>query len=174
MSFRFEIKGIDAAVKRADKLATTLKRDIQDELNEFAADVAKMAKRLAPADEGRLRNSIAPVFGTVNQLQASIVVTVIYAAFMEFGTRKFAAQYVATLPPDWQRYASTFRGSGGSFDEFLLAIQGWVKRHGIDDAAAYPITLKILREGLRPRPFLYPSIQQHVPLLTKRLKALVA
>jgi hypothetical protein len=172
MSFRIEMKGLDATVKKVESLAANLKRDIQDELNAFAIEVSSTAKRLAPADEGHLRGAINPVFGT--NLEASIVVTVVYAAFMEFGTRKFAAQYVATLPADWQRYAATFKGrGGGDFDQFLKAIMAWVKRKGIDDAAAYPIAMKILREGVRPRPYLYPAIQQHLPELKTRLKAII-
>lgn len=170
MAVGFQVTGLDAAIKRSEHLAATLKRDVQDELNAFAFEVEGTAKQLAPADEGRLRNAISAVPGNGN-LEASIVATVGYAAFMEFGTRKFAAAYVATLPPDWQSYAATFKGqSSGNFDSFLLAIIGWVKRKGIENKAAYPIALSILRNGIRERPFLYPAVNQHKPELTNRLK----
>lgn len=133
MAFGFEIKGIDVAIKKLNNAANTLIQDAQDLLNEFVSNVASAAKRLAPGDEGHLRGAIAPIYVTGKNLEASVVAAVVYAAFMEFGTRKFAAVYVATLPADWQTYAATFRGQtgGGTFDEFLLAIMQWVKRKGI-------------------------------------------
>lgn len=175
MALKLEIKGLDATIKRVNNLANNIKRDAQDELNSFADEVSKTAKKLAPADEGRLRNAINPVHGNGN-LEASVVAATVYAAFMEFGTRKFAAAYVATLPADWQQYAATFKGQTGSgtFDDFIKAIMAWVKRKGIDNDAAYPIALSILRIGIRPRPFLYPAIQQHLPELRKHLKSLLA
>lgn len=173
MAFKLEIKGLDTTIRRVEGLARSVRQDAQDELNAFADDVSRTAKRLAPGDEGRLRGAINPIHGTGN-LEASVVAAVVYAAFMEFGTRKFAAIYVATLPADWQAYAATFKGgAGGNFNEFLKAVMAWVKRKGIDNAAAYPIALKILREGVRPQPFLYPAIQQHLPELWARLKALL-
>lgn len=175
MAFRLEIKGLDATIKRVDKPADNIRQDAQDLLNEFVANVATTAKRLAPGDEGHLRGAINPVFGSGN-LEASVIVTVVYAAFMEFGTRKFAAAYVATLPSDWSTYAGTFQGqhTDGTFDQFIKAIMAWVKRKGIDDKAAWPIALKILREGVRPQPFLYPAVQQHLPELRKQFKLLMA
>jgi hypothetical protein len=98
----------------------------------------------------------------------------IYAAFLEFGTRKYAAQYVASLPADWKSYAATFKGSsGGSFDELLKAIMGWVKRKGIDSDAAYPIALKIIREGIKPKPFLYPAINANLKQLQDDLNNVI-
>lgn len=173
MAIKLEIKGLDATVKRVGKLAEEIKRDTQDLLNEFVSLVARTAVLLAPADEGNLRNAIKAVRGNGN-LEASVVVTVVYAAFMEFGTRKFAAIYVATLPPDWASYAATFRTKGdGDFDQFLKAIMAWVKRKGISDKAAYPIALKILRDGVRPHPYLYPAVQEHLPELRRQFKLLL-
>lgn len=175
MAVTLKVEGLDAAIKRMEHLAKDIRRDAQDILNAFVDEVARTAKRLAPGDEGRLRNSINPVRGTGN-LEASVVATVVYAAFMEFGTRKYAAQYVATLPGDWKTYASTFQGQkgNGNFEQFLNAIMAWVKRKGIDNKAAYPIALKILRDGVQPHPFLYPAVQQHLPQLRKDFKDLLA
>ena len=50
-----------------------------------------------------------------------------YAAYLEFGTGKFAAEYVATLPTEWKEFASQFKGSaGGNFREFVESIMGWL------------------------------------------------
>lgn len=195
MGATLQIKGLDAAIKRANKLANTIKKDVQDNLNEFADNVSTTAKRLAPADEGHLRGAINPVRGK-GDLTASIVCAVNYAAFLEFGTRKFAAQYVATLPADWQSYAASFKGkTPGTFDEFILRLVGWVRRKGIGahfdiktrrrvrvgkqsaattaEADAYAIALYILRNGIRPHPFLYPAVMQHLPELRKNMDKLL-
>lgn len=188
-SIRFEIKGADAAIKRTESLVKKARENAQDALNGFANSVARDAKRLAPGDEGHLRGSINPSYGN---LTASVTVGVKYGPFIEFGTRKFAAKYVATLPQDWQTYAATFKGNaGGTMDEFIQNIMEWVRRKGIgaditaggnvsssksslekQQQAAYWIALNILQNGVRPHPFLYPAIYQtgHLDELKKQLK----
>lgn len=182
MPIKLEIAGIEATIKRLESKASTIVRDVQDELNAFAEDVAKMAKTLAPGDEGNLRRSITAVPGNGSgSLSASVVVNAGYAAFIEFGTKKYAARYVATLPSDWKSYAATFKGQkGGSMDEFIQAIMAWVQRKGIGgqttksgnvsqsksshDAmqqAAYAIALNILQNGVKPQPFLYPAVLKY-------------
>jgi len=126
-------------------------------------------------------------------MSLSITVAANYAAYMEFGTRKFAAAYVSTLPQDWKAYAATFKGSGGgTFDEFIMRLMAWVKRKGIGEtfdiktrrrvrqgkqsaattreADAYAIALHILRHGIRPHPFLYPAVKAHTPGLIKDIQ----
>lgn len=186
--FTFEIKGADAAVKRTEEMVKKARANAQDALNAFGLNVERDAKRLAPADEGNLRNSINYKPGN---LSVTVTVGVNYAAYLEFGTRKFAAKYVATLPADWQSYAATFKGKGsGSMDEFIQNIMEWVRRKGIgadttgsgnvsssrssldkQQQAAYWIALNILQNGIRPHPFLYPAIYQtgHLKELKKQL-----
>jgi hypothetical protein len=104
---------------------------------------------------------------------ASVTASTKYAAYIEFGTRKFAAAYVSSLPADWQTYAATFKGkTGGTFKQFLLSIIGWVSRKGIDKKAAYPIARKIMIDGIKPKPFLYPSVNKTLPVLRKNLRAI--
>lgn len=187
--FTFQIKGADAAIKRTEELAKKARENAQLALNAFGLSVERDAKRLAPADEGHLRNSINSKPGN---LSVTVTVGVNYAAYLEFGTRKFAAKYVATLPADWQSYAATFKGKGtGSMDEFIQNIMEWVRRKGIgadttgsgnvsssrssldkQQQAAYWIALNILQNGIRPHPFLYPAIYQtgHLKELKKQLQ----
>lgn len=105
-----EIKGLDALIKKTENLAADARKDTQTALNDFADRVASGAKQLVASnssDEGKLLGSINAKYG---DLSASVVVGANYAAFIEFGTRKFAASYVASLPQDWKTYAATFRG----------------------------------------------------------------
>ena len=187
--FSFEIKGADAAIKRTEEMVKKARANAQLALNTFGLSVERDAKRLAPADEGHLSNSINYKPG---DLSVTITVGVNYAAYLEFGTRKFAAKYVATLPADWQSYAATFKGKGtGSMDEFIQNIMEWVRRKGIaadttsggnvsssrssldkQQQAAYWIELNILQNGIRPHPFLYPAIYHtgHLKELKKQLQ----
>lgn len=167
--YKLEIKGINDVLAKLD--VDKFEKDIQAALDDFGLRVVKQAKILAPVDEGRLRQSIN---STPGKLSVTIDVNVDYAAYIEFGTRKFAAAYVSSLPPDWQAFAAQFKGaSGGSFAEMIQNLMKWVKRKGIDEKAAYPIVLKILREGVRPHPFLYPSVENQRAILIKDLENLL-
>lgn len=129
---------------------------------------------------------------TKSQMKVTIAVAANYAPFLEFGTRGFAAAYVATLPANWQAYAATFRGkTGGSMEDFIMRLVEWVRHKGIaaqfsvktrrrtgsrsqnatdDYAAAYQIALSILRKGIKAQPFLYPSYEKNKIELLKRLQ----
>ena len=171
MSITLKIKGLDAAIKNANKIASTARKETQAALDDFAFRVEGDAKVLAPANEGGLRMAIGTKRGN---LQASVVVAKDYAAFMEFGTRKYAAQYVASLPAEWKDFAAQFKGeSGGSFADMVKNLMLWCKQKGIEEKAAYPIALKILREGVRPQPFLYPAVNANLDQLKKDLNNVI-
>lgn len=182
-----KLNGLDNLIATVEKTAKRAEAETKVALTKFAKNTETEAKRLAPANEGRLRNSIN---GTVDGFTAKITVTADYAAYLEFGTRKFAARYVATLPQDWQSYAATFRGKGGgTFDQFIQDIIQWVRQKGIGglktksgrtsesksslDAmqqAAYAIALNILQNGIRPQPFVYPAVTKNTPVLEADIK----
>lgn len=165
--FKIEVTG--DIKKKMDKITAQVKQAVDDELYAFGFDTVAMAKQLAPADEGILRNRIVM---EKTELAVEISVAVNYAAYLEFGTRSFAAIYVATLPPTWQEYAATFKGGGGGFEDYFRNIFEWCKRKGIEESAAYPIAISILRNGIRPHPYLYPAIETNLIKLKARLKAL--
>ena len=168
-----QVKGIDALIKKMDKLAAAAKLEVQAELNDWADTTAQNAIQLVSinsSDEGLLKNSIKPLYGDGS---ATVVASTKYAAYIEFGTRKYAAAYVGSLPADWQTFAATFKGkTGGTFKEFLLSIIAWASRKGIDKKAAYPIARKIMIDGIKPKPFMYPSVNKTLPVLIKNLKAI--
>ena len=182
-----KLNGLDNLIATVEKTAKRAESETKVALTKFAKNTETEAKRLAPANERRLRISIN---GTVDGFTAKITVTADYAAYLEFGTRKFAARYVATLPQDWQSYAATFRGKGGgTFDQFIQDIMQWVRQKGIGglktksgrtsesksslDAmqqAAYAIALNILQNGIRPQPFVYPAVTKNTPVLEADIK----
>jgi HK97 gp10 family phage protein len=170
---QIEVKGLDALIKKFDGLANDFQEELQLELNQFADKVAKDAKNFAPADEGKLRQSISAEYGQGN---VTIKASARYAAYVEFGTRKFASDYVSTLPDTWQQLANEFKGKstiGGGFKEFMESIMAWAKRKGIDDDKAYAIAKKIMIYGSKPHPFLYPAVNNNIDDLIKNIKNII-
>lgn len=187
---KLNVKGLDAVLNKFETLSKESQVMVQSALNQFADDTAKDAKDLAPADEGGLRKSIATEYGNGS---VAVKVTAKYAAYVEFGTRKFAASYVANLPPEWQKLAAESKGKSNSGDyyDFLNSILDWVSRKGItarysvktrkklknnkaDDerllAAAEAIARSIMINGVKPHPFLYPAVNMNLDKLIKDIK----
>lgn len=190
MSLALKITGLDAKLKFFDKLPKELEVGIGNEIKAWAANTAADAARRAPKNEGFLRNSIKPSY---TKLHGKVTVGADYGAYLEFGTRKFAAQYVASLPQDWKTFAASFKGSGGgSFEELVMRITRWVKQKGIghtfdvsthrrvrigrqtaaqtDYATAYAIALKIVRYGIPAQPYLYPAVVENTKILVDNIK----
>lgn len=90
------------------------------------------AKEAAPVDTGRLRSSIATRIGPTRALVGS---NVVYAPFVEFGTR-----------PHWPP---------------LSAMQPWARRHGFPPGTvgAFLVARAISQRGTRPQPFLFPALE---------------
>jgi len=171
---QLEVKGLDTLIKKMDKLAKVVQVEVQAELNDWADTTSQNAISLVSAnssDQSLLKNSIKPYYG---QGSASVKVSAKYGAYVEFGTRKYAAAYVGSLPADWQTYAGTFKGSaGGTFEQFVESLMAWGTRTGkMDPKYAYVTALKILREGVKARPYIYPSVQKTLPILRKNLRAI--
>ena len=190
---KIEIKGIDALQGKVASYSKRKEIQINAALKDWANRTSRDAKALVSAnssDTGFLQNSIAPEYG---KGYSAVVAASKYAAYVEFGTRKFASQYVSTLPSDWKAYAATFKGKSNSGDyfDFLNAILDWVKRKGIvatysvktgrrqrfgkkeqdrTERAAELIAFKILRDGVKAKPFIYPSVNKNLPILLEDIK----
>ena len=165
MKVSSKIKGMDLVVNQLKTFPKEAEKKIQGELNAFGMETVADAKRLTPVNEGLLRNSIQfDISGTTVKIMANVG----YAAYVEFGTRKFAAQYVSSLPSNYQDFALQFKGKGGgTLAEMVENITEWARKKGIENP--YPIVLKILRDGIRPQPFLVPAIRNNFDKLKKRL-----
>jgi len=183
MSFQDDIKKAikELSPKRLQEACTiALGRYSEGVVNDAKSNL----RREKAINNGGLVNSIyaeKPQNGRVN-----IIAGASYAAFIEFGTRKFAASYVASLPKEWKDLASQSKGKGGgTFKELVQAIAQWVADKSIDPEtaitgtfsiktrkrtgskktkeeqnlkAAYPIVKSILKNGIRARPYLYPAV----------------
>lgn len=174
-TINIQVQGLDALIKKFETLSKTQQTKVQSALNAWADDTAADAKMIASSnssDTGYLMNSIRPVYGNGG---ASVVVSAEYAPYVEFGTRKYANSYVSSLPTDWNDLASKFKGkspTGGDFKQFVKNLKEWARRTGkLDEKYAYAAALKILREGVKARPFLYPAVLKNLPQLEKDIKA---
>ena len=198
-TLNIKVNNLDAVLKKVDNITKKFEAAAEQELNGWADQTATLAKLKSPVDEGHLAGSINAnhVAKSGFNLTAGVTVAVNYAAYVEFGTKKFAAAYVSSLPQDWQTFAASYKGSagGGSFEDFVMRLTRWVRLKGIGatyniktrrrdrigrqtaqqtiEADAYAIALYIIRHGIKPHPFLFPSYVKTVAELKKNLKSLV-
>lgn len=131
------------------------KRDIDKKIDDItqanAIEMAGDATRRAPAAFGKLRQSIT--YKKVVNLKWKVTANKEYAAYMEFGTGA-----KVKVPAEFSEMAKTFQNNrGGNFQAALNSIKIWCRKKGIDEKAAYPILLSILRVGVNPQPFMYPA-----------------
>lgn len=169
------------------------KNELFAEFGDFARLTEVQAKQLAPTDTGDMKGKIkGQAFIKGDLVVAEISVNSDYAAYVEFGTRKFAAQYVSSLPNDWQTFAAQYKGkAGGTIEELLFNIVQWVKSKGFaayttkggnksksknsqqaEESAAYIIARNILINGIKAQPYLYPAVMDQQKVLMDNLQKL--
>lgn len=169
-----DVSGFEKIANKFENMSAKMAIEVDKVLNATALEIAAKAKRLAPADRGFIRQGIST--NTTQFLRKEVNALAFYSAYMEFGTGAYAAQYVASLPPNWQGYAREFKGkSGGTFAEMLRSLREWVRRKGIasgDDinSTAYLIARKIIIAGVKPHPFMFPAYQKQQKQFYKDLE----
>lgn len=197
---KISVQNIQQVKAGLTKVIPIVKTRIDKFLNKHALAIATKAKQNANVDEGILRNSINPK--TDDPLVKQITVNTPYAAFVEFGTGRKAAEYVGSLPADWQTFAQQFKGQEGpgTFADMVQRIAGWIGRKSIhaenaihgtfsikthkrtgnkaknkeaDLALAYVIARSILINGATPHPFLYPAYKEQVDIMKRELPSIL-
>lgn len=172
MSLKLTIGNLDKVLSEVKSYPRQIEKIINNEFKVFGINTANEAKRLAPVNEGRLREGISD---ETSNLRVRVGSDVDYAPYLEFGTKGFAAAYVGSLPADWQSFANEYKGEkGGTFADMLRSIKDWVRLKGIAtgkdvDQAAYRIAKSILIKGIRPHPFLFPAFEHQKEKLIKNL-----
>jgi phage gpG-like protein len=180
---KIEIKGFDGVMAKLKTLKTDTEGKLQSALNTWADDVASDARATlhasrpgigrATSNTGTLAGSIKSEYGN---LWAGVKVQSSYGAYIEFGTRKFAASYVSGLSEPFKKLAQDAKnssGGGGTFEQMVAAIRQWLKDRGYDEKNAYITALNILKNGIRPQPFLYPAVNARTPELEARIQKLL-
>lgn len=126
-------------------------KQIDDITQANAIEMAGDATKRAPEAFGKLKQSIS--YSKVADLKWKANTNKVYAAYMEFGTGT-----KVQIPAEFSDMAKSFQSGGkGNFKQALENIKLWCKKKGIDEKAAYPILLSILRVGVNPQPFFYPA-----------------
>lgn len=162
-----------------------LKQLADIEANATSQEIANKARGKAPVDLGKLRASI---FADGADGKYKITASANYAAYVEFGTRR-----KVSVPTNLSEYAAQFKGKGtGDYYDFLNAILDWVKRKGLVDrtnpktgrpikkytrddndrlvAVAERIAIRIIQNGIKAQPFLFPSVDEEQPKFFERVK----
>lgn len=154
--FSISLSGLQPILKKLKDTEDKVIGEIDLEISESTQSMALTAKQLAPKDVGRLASAIGAE--KVNDLNYDLFCKVMYAPYIEFGTKKYV-----TVPSEAADYAAQFRGSKGkgTFKDLQKNIIAWGKRKGIDEKTSKYIALIIARDGIRPQPFFFPAIRQH-------------
>lgn len=182
--FKLEVKGLVQLQKRLNTIPAKIKKEVGGEIMDGARRINTKQVRLAPVDEGGIRQSTT--VKKVNELETELVSPKHYTPFMEFGTKSRAR-----IPSELQEYAKQFnlKGPNIGFDAFFLIILAWVRRKGIagrfsvktkrrvgsknqqlveDFEVAWPIAMSILRKGVHPHPFFFqPFIEERESIVNK-------
>jgi len=108
------------------------------------------AKRLVPTDTHTLQRSLThEVTASANDVTGRVGSNLVYAPVVEYGRSAGAAM----PPPD--------------------ALLGWLRRHGMDASAAFPVARAIGRRGTRPQPYLKPALDKNRPDITREMTAVL-
>lgn len=158
-----KVTGVDKLLKQFDQFGKEGEKFASGEVEAAAREIELIAKKIAPANFGKLRQLIAAE--KVNKLTWNVESNAPYAGYVEFGT---GAKVV--VPAEMQDLANSIRGKkSGNIDEALASIKDWCHSKGIDERAAWPILMSILDEGLRPRPYMFPAWKQGSAQFIKNL-----
>jgi HK97 gp10 family phage protein len=173
-SVTFKVEGLDQMIAALGKISQKIEKEV---IGEFAASAIKIqsdAKKNAPVNLGKLRQSIyleSDIKGKT--LKYIVGSSMSYAPYIEFGTGG-----KVSIPSGYGTFAGQFKGkSGGKFMDLLKALTEWVNKKGIgggkNKSVAYAIALSILRKGIRPQPFLLPAFENEKKNLKKRIKDII-
>jgi HK97 gp10 family phage protein len=145
------VRGLSKVLKDLDKFGKEADKGIDTITKVKSVDIAADAKALAPKNNGKLAQSI--ITTKVEKADYKVIVNSSYGAYVEFGTGA-----KVKVPAELSAMAAQFKGKkAGSFNEGLRAIKDWCRNKGIEESAAYPIFMSILKKGQEPQPFLYPA-----------------
>lgn len=186
--FALNLSGLENLQRKLKKLENNLQTEVALELSASTMNIERDAKRRAPVNLGTLRQSIHAV--SQSPLTHMVVAQASYAPYVEFGTGG-----KVSIPPGFEAFAAQYKGKGsGSLEDMIQALTLWVKRKGLvgtysvatqrrtgsrkvqksqDEKLARFLAIKILRNGLRPQPFLIPAYEAEKPKLFQRLKKLI-
>jgi hypothetical protein len=183
--FKVSVSGFNGVKAQFASAVKDMTAIVDQELESMAKEWVNGAKRDAPVDQGVLKNGIS-YLSRGNSVE--IFSNVFYSPFMEFGTK---GKYRAI--PGTEAIAAQFKGyKGGDIMQMLRMIVKWVARKGIsgvfsvktrkrigskvnrfaeDYAAAWPILMSILKNGVNPHPFFFKQQDVVWPQMVRNIKS---
>ncbi len=185
MSITAKVTGIKPFLSRIKEFGEDAPGIVDDEMTAGALEMVRIAKRLAPVDEGLLRNEIGA--DVSKPYLKEFYAAVFYSAYVEFG---IGAK--VSIPAGYADFAAKYRGKAnrGNVMQFYYKLVQWVIRKGISgtysvktrrrsrvtksetDRAyqiAYVIMISIFKNGIRPRPFFIPAFKEVQPKIVQRI-----
>lgn len=170
-SVTITLEGEERLRRKLRGIPDAARAQLRDAISATALNVQNAAKRNAPVNDGRLRQSIAWRFLTA--LEAEVGTNVRYAPFIEFGTGPAGRNSNLTDLAERARKALGYEyGPTGGFPP-LDAISRWAEKHGLPEEAVFPIALKIYRAGLEAQPFLFPAAEKEAEAHLRRFRAAI-
>jgi len=161
------LKGLKNVLSDLKKFGKEAEKDVDIVTKATSIDIVADAKAFAPKNNGKLAQSI--IYTKIGESDYKVIVNSPYGAYVEFGTGS-----KVKVPQELQGIAAQFKGKkGGSFEQGLQAIRDWCKSKGIEESAAYPIFISILKKGTEPQPFLYPAFVKGRKQFVRDLKDLL-
>lgn len=167
-----KITGGDKFRKDLKKLEELTRGGVVRALEVSTLEMLNETDKHIPVDQGQVRQQTG-VRVDASLLKGFLFSNAPHAPYVDLGTGS-----KAKIPEELAEVAAQYRGStGGTFEQLLIAIQGWCKRKGIEEKAAYPIARSIARNGISGSQFMYLGLQkgkaafgQQIGLLVKSVK----
>ena len=105
-TLKISARGLDLAIAKLNKNAALEIAKIDSIMQDKIKEAEQAAKANLPAQYGELKASISS--NKIKELNYQLRADKDYAAYVEFGTGRFAADYVISLEPEWEKLAATF------------------------------------------------------------------
>jgi len=183
------VTGVPELIAKLTRLGTEGARTAKASVSVVADLIVADAKSNAPADLGTIRQNI----GQTTTQEGEVTMSRVFSAAPESAFQEFGTGGKVEVPEFMADIAAQFKGkSSGDFEAFVKALTGWVKRKGInpvgsyqvstrsritrggkkdiDEQTAYAIARSILKNGLKPQPFLYPAYIKNIGKLELMLQ----
>lgn len=90
VKIKIEVKGVEETIAKLSTLNAKARKAVEQQIAESALNIQMGAKKRCPVRTGALRNSITVDF--YGKMSAQIGPHMLYDKYVEFGTRKMAAQ----------------------------------------------------------------------------------
>jgi HK97 gp10 family phage protein len=185
--FSFKVQGLDQLIRLFKQLPPKVQKELGTELEITAGEIRDGAKKDAPVDEARVRNSISIKKHSVTEF--TVVAQSSYAGYLEFGTKT-----KVSVPAGLEDVASDLKGPGEGTANPLDALQGWVKRKGLagtysvktrrrkgnkqtkekqDRQLAFVIWRHIKKFGIKPHPYFFKQMEPAANSLVGKIKAII-